>query len=302
MLEKNCSGTLKEIEPVPSHLAGKLKLQWYPFLHFLGGVLSREKALELIEGCSSNYFKIKGTYHLSSYMKFLCPPVDCGVDILLWELNLSYALLEELNIPLPEAPEKLAQEIDFLVSNNIFRPLAGKAQTYIFRNASAEHRKKFVENSICTMSYNQKVAGWGNKKMNSITPAEGFNFGVAGIELIISYLSAQEEFYFPRDRLPQKRNHYLSPVSLVVYLPQDQAGRDLWLEYLKSDQPNRMYAAEVLAEMSDQRSIKCVLKLKEELPPNPFEENSQKHRKYEERMAKPIKDFFEKLVIQINLK
>jgi len=305
----NCedsSNTFERIIPVPRHLAGKLNLRSYPFLHFLGGALSREKALELIEELSNNYFNVKESRHLSCIQDFMVTPADLGLDICLHELSQSYLILEYSKIPLPEAPKRLVQEIDFLVANGIFQHLSGEAQTYIFKNISLENKNRIVKNIICKLPcINEEEAIMAKRyitQISSINNRKWFKLNLAGIELIISNLAAQEEFYFPKDKLPRENDYYFSPVDLVDYLPKDQASRDLWLEYLKSDKPNRMYAAEVLAEMGDKRVIEYVLKLKEEPPPNPFEENLSKGQEYEERITKPIGFFLRKWGIKTKFK
>lgn len=284
--------------------------RWYSTLEFLGGMLEENNLSELVKEISDGYFKSKKENLLPTPTKLSekdsvmdgnqllgddesclfrayskCKHLD---NYFLNELNLAHKIANEAGLHLAELQRILTEGNFFEPFNSAWAALDGEVQALIFRSLTPEKKEQFVKKIM-----NQNESWCKDEYYYEIN--DKFEFDSQGVRFAIKYLSECAECYLPQDNYPAHVKPFLLPIELGQYIDDTEAIRNLWLEYLNSNLPNRVYAGEVLALVKEERAIKPLLELLKMPLKDPYEKPHQEPENqplrvvsYETQCKRPI--------------
>ncbi len=251
---------------------------WYNTLEFLAGLIPEEEVATLLEEISGSYFNAKiGLFsHPTRTLAFE------EERFLLRDVNLAYSMAYDLSLPLHKLPRLLAEEIVPLTSSDYFWHFSGKTQAVLFRSVPSPKKKELVSKIV------RRDEKWF-KDERDYELNRGFKFDAEGTKLIIGYLTQQREYYFhPSKIVPAEERPFMLAGDLSKHLEKNQETLDLWFNYFNSNLPNKMYAAEILAELGDSRVIKPLAEMLRQPITNPFRGIAPYCWGYENYVKEPI--------------
>lgn len=146
------------------------------------------------------------------------------------QLDLAYRVAEVNSLPCRILPDEMRSHIDALAVDRDFRMLSGKAQSFVFRHADSDEKKKVISRAM-----DKDSSSWRAGKLN-LYLNKGFKFDRSGLELLLEHLSRPE-----KPSLPVKK--------LTEYLSRDKQTSGLLFAYLESDLPNKEYIEKAIAEL-----------------------------------------------------
>ncbi len=262
---------------------------WRETLKYLAGMISKEKAVELVQDVSEDYFKAKKEYEKPRPALPHSEPWkgDWFDELMLGECVRPFRLVCEIaaeaNLSIHQLPSVIRQEWhkDGIIWEYFWRS-GGSAQTFVFRNLP--HRtKEGIVNQIVKDIYRNDKEKW-NRSLS-----HGFKFDWGGVELIIKTLTKSQEYYsHPSKIVPAEERPFMLAGDLSKHLEKNQETLDLWFNYFNSNLPNKVYAAEILAELGDSRVIKPLAEMLRQPITNPFKGIAPYCWGYENYIKEPI--------------
>ena len=235
---------------------------WHNSLEFLSGMIDKPAIIELTRSIYDIYLLHKEYNTLIHKKRQEINSEDSlfirmyrGMDefefLRVDELELAFDIAAKSAHPLTKF-DFLYAEIDSLISDEyfyLFEELDDDSKQFIFRNSRAEQKKRLMRKMLGSGS--DEWYDTYNNLSDHFYPE--FKLNIEENMILLECLSEEKHCDYLHEEL--------NPDELVKHLKADKETIDLWLDYLYSNRPNKIYAAHVLISMGADEKVIEPLKM-----------------------------------------